>query len=106
MVEPGETSLPRLLVTGEIIEMHLNAASNFLSTHVTTNVILLVEERDQSTGKRSRSSLTRADFRDVFWFDPADAEALLRHSLTEAFRQWSPGMHRDGQMVGSRSEMP
>jgi hypothetical protein len=101
MVEPGDAMLPALLVSGEIIEMHVDAASNLLSTHVTTSVILLVEERDRKTGKRSSTKLSQADSKNVFWFDSTDAEALLKESLTKVFRQWTPGAEWSGHMVGS-----
>jgi hypothetical protein len=93
--------LPALLVSGEIIEMHVDAASNLLSTHVTTSVILLVEERDRKTGKRSSTKLSQADSKNVFWFDSTDAEALLKESLTKVFRQWTPGAEWSGHMAGS-----
>jgi hypothetical protein len=104
MVEAGEAMLPRFFITGEIIEMHVNAASTLLSTHVITSVILLLEERDRETGKRSSTRLSQADSRDVFWFDPADAEALLKESLTQAFSRWTPGTDRNGQTVDSRPQ--
>jgi hypothetical protein len=101
MVEPADGMLPALLVSGEIIEMHVNAASSLLSTHVTTSVILLMEERDRRTGKRSSTRVSQADSKNVFWFEPTDAEALLRESLTKVFRQWTPGVDWSGRMVGS-----
>lgn len=101
MVQPGDAMLPILLVSGEIIEMHVNAASNLLSTHVTTSVILLVEERDRRTGKRSSTRLSQADSKSVFWFGPTDAEALLKESLTKVFRQWTPGADGSRHIVGS-----
>lgn len=104
MVDEGNTTFHKIGVTGEIIEMQVNASSNLFSTHVTASVILLVNEEDRTTGKRSSARLTGADSRNVFWFGPDDAESLLKESLTKAFQQWSPGTDRHGQMVGSRSE--
>ncbi len=91
MVEPGNAKVPVLLMTGEIIEMHVNAVSTLLSTHVTTSVTLILEERDRKTGKRLSTRLSQADSKDVLWFDPTDAEALLNESLAKVFRQWTPG---------------
>jgi hypothetical protein len=101
MVEPGDAKLPVLLMTGEIIEMHINAVSTLLWTHVTTSVTLILEERDRKTGKRSSTKLSQADSRDVLWFDPTDAEALLNESLTKVFRQWTSVSDLSGHMVRS-----
>jgi hypothetical protein len=103
-IDEGNTTFPRIVVTGEIIEMQVNASSNLLSTHVTTSVILLVEEEDRTTGKRLSARLTGSGSKNVFWFDPDDAESLLKDSLIDAFHQWSPGMDGNEQMVGSRPE--
>jgi hypothetical protein len=99
-----EGTAPKLFISGEIIEMQVNASSNLFSTHVTTSVILLIEEEDQKTNKRSAARLTGSGSRNVFWFGPDDAESLLKDSLIDAFHQWSPGMDGNEQMVGSHPE--
>lgn len=104
MIDEEDTTLPKVVVTGEIIEMQVNASSTLFSTHVTASVILLLNEEDRTTGKRSSARLIGSGSRNVLWFDPEDAEFLLKDSLTEAFRQWSPGMDGNKQMVGSRPE--
>ena len=104
MVDEGSTTFPKIVVTGEIIEMQVNASSNLFSTHVTASVILLVNEEDRITGKRSSARLTGSGSRNVLWFDPEDAESLLKDSLTDAFHQWSLGMDGNEQMVGSGPE--
>jgi hypothetical protein len=104
MIDETETTLPNVLVTGEIIEMQVNAFSNFFSTHLSASVILLVEKKEQTTGKRSSARLTGSRSRNVLWFHPQDAESLLNDALADAFHQWSPGMDGNEQMVGSRPE--
>jgi hypothetical protein len=83
-----EGTAPKLFVSGEIIEMQVNASSNLFSTHVTTSVILLVEEEDQKTNKRSAARLSGSGSTNVLWFSADDAQFLLGQALTEAFQQW------------------
>lgn len=104
MIDETETTLPNVLVTGEIIEMQVNAFSNLLSTHLSASVILLVEKREQTTGKTSSARLTGSRSRNVWWFHPQDAESLLNDALADAFQQWSPRIEANGQAIGSKPE--
>jgi len=90
MVRNGEPVTP-VLITGEIIEMRIDGASGLFSTHLNAHIILLVAEENHITGQKSSVKLTGSGWRNVVWFDPADAQALLANSLTDAFQRWLSG---------------
>ncbi|MGE0274575.1 MAG: hypothetical protein AB7G68_08520 [Nitrospiraceae bacterium] len=90
MVQNGEPVTP-VLITGEIIEMRIDGTSGLVSTHLTAHIILLLTQENHITGQTLSVKLTGSDSRNVVWFDPEDAEAVLANSLTDAFQRWLSG---------------
>ena len=100
IVEEREPAPPDLLVTGEIVELQVNARSNLFSTHVDASVIILLERKDPATGKLVSMKLTGSGSENVFWFQPQDAETVLHTALTSAFQQWLPRVQTVGNRLG------
>lgn len=100
VVEEREPAPPDMLVTGEIVELQVNARSHLFTTYLNASVILLLERKDPTTGKPILVKLTGSGSRNVFWFQPQDAETLLNTALTDAFHQWLPKVQTVGNRLG------
>jgi hypothetical protein len=90
MVRNGQPDIP-VHITGDIIEMRVNAVSGLLSTHLSAHVILILVEENEITGKISSVKITGSNSRNIVWFDPQDAESVLADSLADAFQRWLSG---------------
>jgi hypothetical protein len=84
------------------VELVVDARANWFSTRVSGKATLLIEAENRSDGTRVSQTVSGTDSRNVAWFDPHHAEALINQVLIECYAKWRAGIKIDGRMVRSK----
>ena len=101
LVQPVDSTWPRLIVSGEIVKMNVLANSTWFSTNWTSEIVLLLEGRSQGIETRFTAKLTSARSRRVFWFRSEDAALFVSETLSDVFDQ---GLSQIAMHVDTRQD--
>jgi hypothetical protein len=93
---PGATDV---IVSGEVVELSVNARSAWFSTEVTAKVALLLEAENQADGSKIRMTVGSEGSDHVYWFDPKLAQTLINDVLTESYAKWVSGTKVEGRSL-------
>jgi hypothetical protein len=85
--ENGVLDPPDVTLSGEIVELSLNARSWLLSTDIKSSVKIIVEAANRIDGSTSRTTLAQDGLTTVYWFEPKVAQVLVNEVLNESFAQ-------------------
>lgn len=74
-----------ITLSGEILEMDVDAKAGFFSTELTSKSKVAVQGNNRVDGSKVRMTLTGTGSDSVFWFSPNDAQSLVNDVLSESF---------------------
>ncbi len=72
-------------ISGEILEMDVDAKAGFFSTELTSKSKVAVQGNNRTDGSKVRMTLTGTGSDKVFWFSENDAQSLINDVLAESF---------------------
>jgi len=81
----GDDKGADVVLTGKILDIAVSAKSRVGFTEVTAKAKLALQVQNVADESTIRMTLNGSGADDVFWFDPADAQALMNDVLTDSF---------------------
>jgi len=81
----GDEKGADVVLTGKILDIAVHAKSRVGFTEVTAKAKLALQVQNVADESTIRMTLNGSGADDVFWFDPADAQALMNDVLTDSF---------------------
>ncbi len=76
-------------LSGEILEMDVDAKGGFAGTDLNSKAKLVVQGNNRVDGSKVRMTLTGTGSDSVFWFNQDDAQLLINDVLNESFSKLS-----------------
>lgn len=81
----GEPLKADVVLSGQVQQLSVNAQGNFMSTDMTAATKVKVEALNVADGSTVRLTLKGHASQGVFWFEPEDAQQLVKSVLVESF---------------------
>ncbi|MFO0774160.1 MAG: hypothetical protein U0172_05805 [Nitrospiraceae bacterium] len=75
-------------LSGEILEMDVDAKAGWFLTELTSKSKVLVQGLNRADGSKVRMTLTGTGADKVFWFNENDAQTLINDVLAESFSKF------------------
>lgn len=88
-----------VIISGEIVELGVDARTDWFFTRVSAKATLLLEAENQADGSRIRMTVGGTDARNVLWFEPKHAQTLINQVLVVSYAKWSAGIKVDGRAL-------
>jgi hypothetical protein len=75
-------------LTGQVLDLAVNARSRFGSTALTTKTAVAIQALNRADGSAVRMTLTGDGSQTVLWFEPKDAQALLSDIVVDSLEKF------------------
>jgi hypothetical protein len=91
-----------VIVTGAVQALSIDATSRFMQTELSATNTVLVQVANRSDGSVVRERLMGTGSDSVFWFEPADAQALVTELFEKNFQKFLEDIRVEGRTIRLR----
>ena len=91
-----------MTITGKLVDIGVDAKSGIGQTTLDAKSRLVVQVKNRADGSQVRETLTSTGTKQVFWFDPEDAQELLNELYNKNFEKFVTDTKPEGKILKLR----